>query len=258
MNGERMTEVLSARGIVKSYGRVQALRGASFTAHHGEVVALMGDNGAGKSTLVKCLSGVVAPDEGTIAFEGAPVAFARPEDAMALGSETVYQDLALAHELDAAANLYMGRELLRGGILGRLGVLDKAAMARGASEAFTSLSVGIQDAAVEVGSLSGGQRQSVAVARAVTWASKLVMMDEPTAALGMVQTERVRELIRAVRDAGRTVVLISHDLPFVLEVADRIEVLRLGQRVARFATADVTATDVLGAMTGAIVHEDAS
>jgi simple sugar transport system ATP-binding protein len=248
--------VLEARGLVKSYGRVQALRGASFTVHRGEVVALMGDNGAGTSTLVKCLAGVVRPDAGTILFDGTPVTLAGPEQARALGSETVYQDLALAQELDAAANLYMGRELLKPGLLGKLGVLDKAAMGRGAEDAFARLSVGVQDPSVEVGSLSGGQRQSVAVARAVTWASTLVIMDEPTASLGMVQTERVAQLIRSVREAGRTVLLISHDLPFVLEVADRIEVLRLGKRVARFDVSRTSATDVLGAMTGAIVHEE--
>jgi simple sugar transport system ATP-binding protein len=247
--------LLEARGIVKSFGRVRALRGASFTVNPAEVVALIGDNGAGKSTLIKTLSGVIHPDEGEILFEGRPVAITSPVAARELGIETVYQDLALAPDLESSANLFLGREELRGGVLGKLGFLDKRAMRRRTEEAFMQLGVGVQDATAAVATLSGGQRQGVAVARAVTWAGKVVFMDEPTAALGVVQTRNVLDLIRRVRDNGLAVVLISHNMPEVMEVADRVEVLRLGARVARFKTADASMEDLVGAMTGALRQE---
>src|SRR5918997_899575 len=254
-----MTEaLLEARGIVKSFGRVQALRGASFTVHHGEVVALIGDNGAGKSTLVKTLSGVHTPDDGEIRFEGRPVSITSPVAARQLGIETVYQDLALAPDLESSANLFLGREATRPGLLGKLGFLDKAAMRRRTHEAFEQLGVGVQDATAAVATLSGGQRQGVAVARAVTWAGKVVFMDEPTAALGVVQTRNVLDLIRRVRDTGLSVVLISHNMPEVIEVADRVEVLRLGQRVAQFKTADASMEELVGAMTGALQQNGGS
>jgi simple sugar transport system ATP-binding protein len=250
---------LEARGVVKHFGHVMALRGASFTAYPGEVVALIGDNGAGKSTLVKALSGAHQPDAGEIIFEGRPVRFQSPVDAHALGIETVFQDLALTPDLDPASNLFLGRERLRPGLLGRLGMLDKGQMANTASESFKRLGVGLlQDMSAPVANLSGGQRQTVAVARAATWARKVIFMDEPTAALGVVQTRRVLDLIRRVRDQGITVVLISHSMPEVLEVSDRIEVLRLGRRVARFLAKDTKMEDLVGAMTGAIVHEEAA
>jgi simple sugar transport system ATP-binding protein len=244
--------LLEARGIDKSFGRVRALRGASFTVHPGEVVALIGDNGAGKSTLVKVLSGVLQPDAGEIWFEGRKVAIPNPIAARVLGIETVYQDLALAPDLESSANLFLGREDLRPGILGRLGFLDKPAMRRRTKEAFGQLGVGVQDPAAPVATLSGGQRQGVAVARAVTWAGKLVFMDEPTAALGVVQTRAVLQLIGRVRDTGLSVVLISHNMPEVMEVSDRIEVLRLGERVAQFKTAETSMEELVGAMTGAL------
>jgi simple sugar transport system ATP-binding protein len=228
--------LLEARGIVKSFGRVRALRGASFTVHPGEVVALIGDNGAGKSTMVKTLSGVLTPDDGEIRFEGRLVIIPTPHAARDLGIETVYQDLALAPDLESSANLFLGREATRKGLLGRLGFLDKAEMRRRTREAFTQLGVGVQDAAAAVATLSGGQRQGVAVARAVTWAGKVVFMDEPTAALA--------------------VVLISHNMPEVMEVSDRVEVLRLGERVARFTTADTTMEELVAAMTGALKHDE--
>src|SRR5215216_2890287 len=171
--------LLEARGIVKSFGRVRALRGASFTLSAGEVVALIGDNGAGKSTLVKTLSGVHHPDSGEILFEGHPVTIPTPVAARELGIETVYQDLALAPDLDPAANLFLGRELVRPGLLGRLGFLDKPQMRRRTQEAFADLGIGLQDTGAMVANLSGGQRQSVAVSRAATWVSKVVFMDEP-------------------------------------------------------------------------------
>ena len=247
--------LLEARGIVKNFGRVRALRGASFTVHSGEVVALIGDNGAGKSTLVKTLSGVHEPDDGEIRFEGQPVTIPTPHAARELGIETVYQDLALAPDLESSANLFLGREAVRSGLLGKLGFIDKREMRRKTAEAFKTLGVGVQDATAAVATLSGGQRQGVAVARAVTWAGKVVFMDEPTAALGVVQTRNVLDLIKRVRETGLAVVLISHHMPEVMEVSDRVEVLRLGERVARFTTADASMEELVGAMTGALRHE---
>jgi simple sugar transport system ATP-binding protein len=249
--------VLEARGIVKSFGRVVALNGANFTVYPGEVVALVGDNGAGKSTLVKTLVGVHPPDRGEILFEGREVDIHTPQRARDIGIETVYQDLALAAEIDPAANMFLGREILRTGPLGRLGFLDKAAMRRRSEEAFRNLGVRIQDTGAPVANMSGGQRQGIAISRAVTWASKVVFMDEPTAALGVVQTRNVLDQIRRVRDQGLSIVLISHNMPEVFEVADRIEVLRLGERVARLRPSEVTMEDVVSAMTGALsFHEE--
>ncbi len=250
--------LLEARGLVKTYGQVEALSGANFAVHPGEVVALVGDNGAGKSTLVKTLVGAVAPDGGEILVDGRPTSFGGPRDAQALGIETVYQDLALAADLDAAANLFLGREQLRGGLLGTLGVLDKRAMRERAVTAFAELGVQLKDIGAPVATLSGGQRQSVAIARSVAWASRVVFMDEPTAALGVVQRGRVLELIRTVRDRGVSVVLISHNMPEVLSVADRVEVLRLGQRVARFDAAATSLEELVAAMTGALENEPTS
>jgi simple sugar transport system ATP-binding protein len=247
--------LLEARGIEKNFGRVRALRSADFDVRPGEVVALVGDNGAGKSTLVKVLSGIHHADAGEIRFAGERVTVPSPEAARELGIETVYQDLALAPDLDPAANLYLGREIVRGGPLGLLGFLDKRAMRRGTDKAFASLGVGLQNTAAPAATLSGGQRQGVAVSRAVTWASRVVFMDEPTAALGVLQTRKVLELIRRVRDSGLSVVLISHNMPEVFEVADRIQVLRLGERVASFRAADVSMEDVVGAMTGALAAD---
>jgi simple sugar transport system ATP-binding protein len=246
--------LLQAHGLVKSFGRVHALRGADFTVNRSEVVALIGDNGAGKSTLVKTLSGVHAPDAGEILFEGKPVSLPTPEAARALGIETVYQDLALAPDLESSANLFLGREVPRPGLLGKLGFLDNVAMRKRTEGAFSDLGVGVQDVTAPVATFSGGQRQGVAVARAVTWASKDVFMDEPTAALGDVQTRRVLDLITRVRERGLSVVLISHNMPEVMEVADRVEVLRLGQRVATFKRGEATMEDLVGAMTGALVQ----
>jgi simple sugar transport system ATP-binding protein len=248
--------ILEARDIIKTYGHVQALGGANFNVFPGEVVALIGDNGAGKSTLTQIISGGIRPDSGELLFEGRPVDIGSPAAAQQLGIETVYQDLALAPDLDGAANVYMGRELLKPGILGKLGVLDKRAMKAGAETAFKDLGVAVKDADAAVAYLSGGQRQGVAVARAASWASRVIIMDEPTAALGVVQTENVLNVIRRVRDSGVAVVLISHNMPDVLKVADRIEVLRLGQRVAVFRRDEATLTSLVGAMTGALVQEE--
>jgi len=248
--------LLEARGLVKRYGHVQALDGASFSAYPAEVVALIGDNGAGKSTLVKTLSGVIRPDRGQILVSGTPVSFSSPLDARAHGIETVYQDLALAPDLDAAANLHLGREIYRW--WPPLRVLNKGEMRRRAVAAFADLGVELPDVTAPVATLSGGQRQSVAVARAVSYASQIIFMDEPTAALGVVQRERVLDSIRRVRDRGITVVLISHNMPEVLAVADRVEVLRMGRRVARFTAAQATIEQLVGAMTGALTTEEES
>jgi simple sugar transport system ATP-binding protein len=250
MGGYVPTPLLEARGIVKRFGHVQALQGADFSAYAGEVVALVGDNGAGKSTLVKTLAGVLKPDAGEIRLDERAVRIDTPAEAQRLGIETVYQDLALAADLDAAANLHLGRELLRGGPAGWFGLLDKAAMRRRAIDGFAELGIELPDVTVPVRQLSGGQRQCVAVARAVAWAQRVVFMDEPTAALGVVQREQVLTLIRRIRDQGVTVVLISHNMPEVLAVADRIEVLRLGRRVGAFAAAETTVEELVSAMTG--------
>jgi len=243
--------VLEARGIVKRFGHVEALRGADFTVGQGEVVALMGDNGAGKSTLVKALSGVLQPDGGTILIQGEEVHFHNPVEAREHGVETVYQDLALADTLNPTANLFLGRELRRKGVLGRLGVLDNRAMRTKAAEVFATLNVTVRADHGAVGNLSGGQRQGVAVSRAVTWAHRVLFLDEPTAALGVQQTRNVLDMVRKVRDRGVSVVIISHSVPEVLEVADRIEVFRLGRRVAVLEAATTSALDVVAAITGA-------
>jgi simple sugar transport system ATP-binding protein len=243
--------VLDAKDIRKAYGHVVALNGAGLTVRAGEVVALIGDNGAGKSTLVKALSGVIQPDSGTIEVGGRVVSIPDPDAAAELGIGTVYQDLALAPDLGSPANFYIGRELVHGGPIGRLvGLLDRRQMRAKTRESLELLGVRLKDLDAPVSSLSGGQRQSLAIVRAVTWAEKVVFMDEPTAALGVVQTSRVLELIDRVRASGIGVVLVSHNMPQVLEIADRIEVLRLGTRVARFARGEATGEDLIAAMTG--------
>jgi simple sugar transport system ATP-binding protein len=247
--------LLEARNLTKHYGQVRALDGASFSVQAGEVTALIGDNGAGKSTLVKSLSGATRPDSGEILINGQPVHLSSPLDARDHGIETVYQDLALAPDLDAAANLHLGREIYR---VPFLRVLSRKQMRRQALAAFAELGIDLPDPGAPVASLSGGQRQSVAVARAVAFASSVVFMDEPTAALGVVQRGRVLDTVRRVRDRGVAVVLISHNMPEVLAVSDRIEVLRLGRRVARFAAADASVEDLVGAMTGAITTQDSA
>jgi simple sugar transport system ATP-binding protein len=241
--------VLEARGVAKHYGHVQALDGADFSASPGEVAALIGDNGAGKSTLVKVLAGAIRPDGGEILIDGSPVHFSSPADARGHGIETVYQDLALAPDLDAAANLHLGRELYR---LPFPRILNRKLMRVRARAAFAELGIELPDLRAPVAGLSGGQRQSVAVARAVAYASRIIFLDEPTAALGVVQRGRVLDTIRRVRDRGIAVVLISHNMPEVLAIADRVEVLRLGRRVATFAAAQASVDQLVGAMTGSL------
>ncbi|MEJ3747360.1 ATP-binding cassette domain-containing protein [Actinomycetes bacterium KLBMP 9797] len=249
-----MTPVLGAYRVVKTFGQVRALRHASFEAFPGEVTALVGDNGAGKSTLTKVLSGVYAPDEGEVRIDGAPVRLADPHDAKRRGIETVYQDLALAPDLDAAANVFLGRELRRFGVLH-----NHPEMRRRTATAFRDLGVGlVQDMRVPVAAFSGGQKQSVAIARAAMWATKVIVMDEPTAALGVIQTAKVLELVERIRDRGIAVVFISHNLPQVLQVADRIEVLRLGARVARFRRGEADVDRLIAAISGAYANEEAA
>ncbi|RFA17793.1 sugar ABC transporter ATP-binding protein [Subtercola boreus] len=244
---------LAAENISKQFGHVTALSGVSLSVAPGEVLALMGDNGAGKSTLVKILSGVQAPDGGTIRVDGAEVVIGSPVAARTLGIETVYQDLALADDLSAPENLFLGREHKRRGLLGRAGVLDNKRMEHDATEQMRLLGARIPDYNSPVGVFSGGQRQSVAIARASIWASRVIIMDEPTAALGLVQTAQVADLIRRTRDSGIAVIVISHSVPFVFDVADRIVVMRLGRSAATLPVVGTTHEDIVAAITGATV-----
>lgn len=245
--------LIEARGIVRHFGHIQALQGADFSVNPGEIVALIGDNGAGKSTLVRILSGSDRPDEGAILVNGAEAYFSGPPDARAAGIETVYQDLALAPDLDTAANMFLGREILKPGLLGRFGVLDTPRMARQAGEAVARLGVSLRSSSVVL-TLSGGQRQSVAVARAAMWATRVIFMDEPTAALGVAQTQGVLDLIRRVRDEGTAVVLISHNMPQVLEIADRIVILRLGRTVGHVSAPATNVDELVRAMTTGVLQ----
>jgi D-xylose transport system ATP-binding protein len=239
--------LLELRGVSKQFGGVRALIELDFTVSQGEVVAIVGDNGAGKSTLVKIIAGIHAPDGGEIHFDGRRVSIRKPGDSSALGIATVYQDLALCDNLDVVANLYLGREALSFGSR-----LNEDAMEFGAREVLRQLSVKIPNLRAPIGALSGGQRQAVAVARCVMANAKIVLLDEPTAALGVEQTAHVVELVRTLRSRGLGVVIISHNIADVFEVADRIMVLRLGRKIADVRAADVTREQVVGLITGAI------
>jgi len=238
------TPLLSLRGIEKSFGAVHVLRGVDFDIFPGKVTALVGDNGAGKSTLIKGVAGIHAFDKGEYFFEGQPVTVHSPRDANALGIEVVYQDLALCDNLDVVHNMFLGREQLKSGLL------DEALMEQRARTTLDGLSVRtLQSVRTPVASLSGGQRQTVAIARAVLWNSKVVILDEPTAALGVAQTEQVLALVRRLADRGLGVALISHNLNDVFQVADDIAVLYLGEMVAQVKTADVTNNQVVQLIT---------
>jgi fructose transport system ATP-binding protein len=251
---ETRTPILSARGLHKRYGNVTAIDGADFELYPGEILAVIGDNGAGKSTLVKCLSGAMTPDAGEIRVEGQPVDFRRPQDARAAGIETVYQSLAVVPALDIASNMFLGRELRRPGFLGSvLRMLDHGEMRARAKQQMSDLGIGtLQSITQAVETLSGGQRQAVAVARAAAFGSKVIILDEPTAALGVRETGQVLKLIRDLRDRGLPVILISHNMPNVFEVADRIHVQRLGKRVAVISPATHTPSEAVAIMTGAL------
>ena len=236
--------ILALRSVSKSFGPVDVLKGVDFSAAAGQVTALVGDNGAGKSTLVKCISGTYSIDSGTYLFEGSPVTVHSPRDASALGIEVVYQDLALCDNLDIVQNMFLGRER-RSGI-----VLNESSMEQSAEETLKSLSVRtVKSVRQRVASLSGGQRQTVAIAKAVLWDSKVVLLDEPTAALGVAQTRQVLDLVRRLAEQGLGVVLISHNMADVFEVADRIATLYLGRMVAQVATKDVTHGQVVELIT---------
>jgi D-xylose transport system ATP-binding protein len=239
--------ILALKGISKHFGAVRALDGVDFEVRAGEVVALVGDNGAGKSTLIKVISGVSPADSGTILFEGRPVSITRPSDATALGVATVYQDLALCDNLDVVENLFLGTEQAR------FGWLDEIGMEWRTIELLETLSVKLPSARTQVASLSGGQRQSVAIARSLLGEPRVVLLDEPTAALGVVQTAQVLDLIRRLRERGLGVVLISHNLADVFAVADRVEVLRLGKNAGSFDMETATREQIVAAITGADV-----
>jgi D-xylose transport system ATP-binding protein len=244
--------ILEARGISKRFGAVEALTRVDFEVYAAEVVALVGDNGAGKSTLIKCLAGTHAPDEGTILFQGREVHMHSPSEATRLGIETVYQDLALCDNLDVVQNMFLGREQVARLLPPIVETLAEIEMERRSLEVLRGLSVTtIANVRERVAALSGGQRQSVAISRAAMWDSKLVILDEPTAALGVAQTEQVLALVRRLREHGLGVVVISHNLHEVFSLADRIIVLRLGRRVATFTHGASTPEDVVAAITGA-------
>jgi ABC-type sugar transport system ATPase subunit len=245
-----LSPVLEARGISKSFGAVRALDNVNLSVYPGQIVALIGDNGAGKSTLINCMTGVFPQDSGEFLFDGKAVTMHSPQDARAMGIETVYQDLAVAPHLDSAANIYLGRETMKSGILGKLGFLDNKSMTEETAGELKRLRVRIPDPRRRVFTLSGGQRQSVAVARSVKWASKVVIMDEPTAALGVAQSQMVLDLMREVRNAGIPVVFISHNMPHVFEVADRIVVLRLGTVVTELDPKTDSIDQAVSWMTG--------
>lgn len=247
--------VLQIRGVNKSFGALEALKNVNFEVRPDEVVALIGDNGAGKSTLINVITGVFPPDSGEIIFEGERVKFASPHDARERGIETVYQDLAVAPQLDAVANIFLGRERRRAGILGRLGFLDQQRMQKETGEQLEELHVRIPDTTKSLSTFSGGQRQGVAVARAVMWASKVVIMDEPTAALGVAQAEMVLDLIRRVRQTGIPIVFISHNMPQVFDVADRVVVLRLGEVATELDPKKASTDEAVAAMTGSLRSE---
>ena len=249
--------VLEARQLVKRYGHVVALDGADFVLRSGEILAVIGDNGAGKSTLIKALAGALVPDSGEIFLDGARVAFRNPIDARLAGIETVFQNLAVAPAMTIAENLFLGREVRRPGFAGSvLRMLDKKRMVRESAAHMAALQIGVGSMTQSVETLSGGQRQGVAVARSAAFARHVVIMDEPTAALGVKESAKVLQLIRNVRDRGLAVVIISHDMPHVFEVADRIHVQRLGRRVAVLDPKRVTMSDAVAVMTGALRAED--
>ena len=252
-----VTPVIKARGLMKRYGTVVAMNGADFDLYPGEILGVIGDNGAGKSTLIKALSGAVTPDHGTIELEGSAVHFRRPDDARALGIETVYQNLAMSPALSIADNMFLGREWRKPGFLGSvLRMTDRARMNEFARTKLSELGLmTIQNIDQAVETLSGGQRQGVAVARAAAFGSKVVILDEPTAALGVKESRRVLDLIKDVRDRGIPIILISHNMPHVFEVCDRVHIHRLGRRLCVIDPKEHSMSDAVAYMTGAKLPE---
>lgn len=237
--------VLAMSGVSKRFGAVQALKDIAFDVHAGEVVALVGDNGAGKSTLIKAIAGVYTPDEGTITIDGEPVTIGSPADAQRLGIATVFQDLALCDNLDVVANLFLGNEVVNGK------VLDEVTMEQESWRLLRELSAKIPSVRIAVASLSGGQRQTVAIARSLLGKPKIVILDEPTAALGVAQTAEVLNLVERLRESKLAVILISHNMSDVMAVADRVVVLRLGRNNGEFLVAETTNQEIIAAITGA-------
>ncbi|MCV3767121.1 ATP-binding cassette domain-containing protein [Rhizobium sp. TRM95796] len=252
--------ILTARGLVKRYGKVTALDNADFDLYPGEILAVIGDNGAGKSSLIKALSGAVTPDDGEIRLDGQPVRFRSPIEARKSGIETVYQNLALSPALSIADNMFLGREIRKPGPLGSIfRMLDRKAMEKVARDKLSELGLlTIQNINQAVETLSGGQRQGVAVARAAAFGSKVIILDEPTAALGVKESRRVLELIQDVKARGLPIVLISHNMPHVFEVADRIHIHRLGRRLCVINPKDYTMSDAVAFMTGAKAPPEAA
>ena len=250
--------ILTARGLVKHYGRVVALDHADFDLYPDEVLGVIGDNGAGKTTMIKAFSGAIVPDEGDVWLDGRNVQFRSPNEARQSGIETVYQNLALSPALSIADNMFLGREIRRPGILGKyFRMLDRAAMERGAREKLSELGLlTVQNIGQAVETLSGGQRQGVAVARAAAFGSKVIIMDEPTAALGVKESRRVLEMIQEVKSRGIPIVLISHNMPHIFEVADRIHIHRLGRRLCVIDPKKYSMSDAVALMTGAMAPPD--
>jgi fructose transport system ATP-binding protein len=259
MSPNEVEPVLTGRDLIKTFGKVVGLNGADIDLYPGEVLAVIGDNGAGKSTLIKCFSGAHAPDSGTMTLGGRPVRFGSTQEARDSGIETVFQTLAVSPALDIASNLYLGRELRKEGLVGKLfRTLDKKRMRAEAGQHLQDLGIGtVQNITQAVETLSGGQRQAVAVARAAAFGSKVIILDEPTAALGVRESARVLQLIDDLRNRGMPVILISHNLPQVFEVADRIHVQRLGRRAAVVTPQSHTMNDAVAIMTGALEVDEA-
>jgi simple sugar transport system ATP-binding protein len=246
-----VSALLSVSDLHKRYGTIEALRGVDLDIGRAEIVAIVGDNGAGKSTLIKILAGTITPDAGSIEFDGRPVSLRDPQDAMRLGIETVYQDLALAPHLDIVSNIFLGRELKAPFPRSLLRLMDRRAMTRQVREELTSLDVNVPGIrGLPVGKMSGGQQQAVAIARSVVWASSLLIMDEPTAALGVRESKAVLAIVKKVRERGVSVVLISHVLPHVVELADRVVVLRHGEKVAELNAGDISADRLVALIVG--------
>jgi ABC-type sugar transport system ATPase subunit len=245
------TDMLTVRGVQKSFGRVHALRSATLNLPRGEVTAIIGDNGAGKSTLVRCIVGVHPPDAGDVTLDGETVHFTSPEQARSAGIETVFQDLALVEDLTVAQNLFLGRELTRG--VGPLRLLDRGRMREQALGMVSKLAINVPQVTSRVRRLSGGQRQAVSLARAAGFSSKLVVLDEPTAALGVQETARVEELVLSLKEGGVTILIISHNFEQVLRIADNVVVMRAGRTVARRRAKETDGQELVGLVTGAII-----
>jgi D-xylose transport system ATP-binding protein len=247
---EPSDDALVVEGLGKSFGRVQALREATLSLPRGQITALIGDNGAGKSTLVRCLVGVHSPDAGEVRLDGEQVHFSNPEQGRSAGIETVFQELALVEDLTVAQNLFLGREETRG--FGPVRLLDRRRMRREALDMVSKLAINVPNVTSRVRRLSGGQRQAVALARAAGWSSKVVILDEPTAALGVQETERVEQLVLSLKEQGATILIISHNFEQVLRLSDQVIVMRAGRTVARRRTAETNGQELVGLVTGAI------